>query len=199
MTELPPGLFSDPLPGLRRSLSTDEGGTLNKYLKLLTKWQKTVRLVGSIDPIWLVENVLVDSIAFLELVPSDARAVADVGSGAGIPGIPIAVVRPDLDLTLIEPRRRRSSFLSTAIRELELTNASVVDTRIEEFAVSNDARFDAAVMRCVFRPDDVPAAVMRIVKPGGVVISAAAADEVGVVMVEPFGGRSRSLRVWRRP
>ena len=118
MTTLPEALFTTPLPGLGRPLTRPEGEAVYNYLELLIKWQKAHRLVGSTDVAWMIENIIIDSFAFLEHLPSEARMVADVGSGAGVPGVPIAIVRPDLDMSLVEVRRHRVSFLSTAIREL---------------------------------------------------------------------------------
>jgi 16S rRNA G527 N7-methylase RsmG len=134
VSELPAWLFAEALPGLRRPMTVAEGTSLSKYLILLRKWQAIVRLVGSTGTKWIVDNVLLDSLAFLELFPTHARTAVDIGSGAGIPGVPIAIVRPDLRLTLIEARRKRASFLATVVRELGLTNARVVHGRVEDLA-----------------------------------------------------------------
>src|SRR5215208_2420874 len=131
MSALPRMLFDADLPGLRRPLSDEEGAQFSKYLNILTKWQKTHRLIGSVQPSWVVTNIFLDSLCFLELMPSGVSRVADVGSGAGVPGIPMAIVRPDVTFSLIEARERRASFLSTVVRELELAHVEVVARRLE--------------------------------------------------------------------
>src|SRR5688572_4764254 len=95
---------------LGRPLDQHELAAFGKYLTLLVKWQRVQRLVGSSDPEWIVEHLFLDSLLFLQVLPAELESLADVGSGAGFPGIPIKIVRPDLRVTLIESRQRRVSF-----------------------------------------------------------------------------------------
>ena len=198
MTALPEALFTTPLPGLHRPLTRSEGDQLNKYLKLLMKWQQTHRLIGSIGVEWMIENVVLDSLAFLELVPRDARRVADVGSGAGLPGLPIAIVRPDLGMSLVEVRRRRVSFLSTAVRELGLERVEVLAARVEDLAATHRDRFDAVVMRCAGAPASILPPALAILRRGGVVVMTAkrgstGGGEEGITVGMP-NGRLRQFR-----
>lgn len=176
MTALPRSLFTSPLPGIGRPLTISEGQQFHKYLNLLIKWQKTHRLLGSVEPAWVVENVFVDSLCFLEALPVGATTIADLGSGAGVPGIPIAIVRPDLRLSLIEARQRRVSFLATVVRELGLAHAEVVAGRAEGLGAEHIARFDAVVMRCAGPIDAVLGGAFRLVRAGGVVVVAASSS-----------------------
>ena len=167
MTRLPAALFRSPVPGLGRPLTEAEGSMASKYLNILIKWSKSQRLVGSVEPMWLIENVFLDSLCFLEALPSSARRLADVGSGAGIPGIPIAIVSPELEVDLIESRQRRVSFLSTAVRELALPRVRVVGARVEDLAESHAELFDAITMRCAgevraFIPRVLPCSVREV-------------------------------------
>ena len=176
MSVLPRSLLGSALPGLGRRLSEGEAELLRKYLGLLIKWQKTTRLVGSVEPSWVAENVFVHSFCFLEGFPVGTHRVADLGSGAGIPGLPIAIVRPDLEVTLIEARQRRVSFLSTVVRELRMGAVTVVGDRIESLPSSYDARFDAVVMRCAGSPSEMLESALRLVRRGGVIVVSASAD-----------------------
>lgn len=144
-----------------------------KYLELLKKWQTTHRLIGSTDRAWMLRNVVLDSFAFLGQLPRGARTIADVGSGAGVPGIPIAIARPGLQLSLVEIRQRRVSFLSTVVRELGLSNIEVVATRVEDLAVTRREHFDAVVMRCAGPPASVLPHAFAILRPTGVVVMTA--------------------------
>ncbi len=173
MSAGPRSFLDGPLPGLHRPATADERASIDKYLQLLRKWQKTHRLVGSVEPAWLIENVVLDSLCFLDALPPRARSVADLGSGAGIPGIPIAIVRPDLEVVLIEARARRVSFLSTVVRELSLSRVAVVGSRAEALGPEYDRRFDAVLMRCAGGIEDVLVTARRLVAEHGVVIAAA--------------------------
>ena len=173
MSALPRSLFTARLPGIGRGLTQAEGVLFSNYMKLLSKWQKTHRLVGSVEPAWIIENVLLDSLCFLDVLPPGVARLADLGSGAGIPGIPIAIVRRDMRLCLIESRQRRASFLSTVVRELALDHVEVVADRAENLGPDYGARFDAVVMRCAGEPRVVLGIASRLAHAGGVIVASA--------------------------
>ena len=81
------------------------------YVDLLRTWQGVYRLVGSSEREWIIDDLILDSLLFVRFLPARARSVLDFGSGAGIPGIPLSVVRPTVRFTLLEARRR---FVKTA-------------------------------------------------------------------------------------
>jgi len=160
-------------PILRRPLSRREQDMFRKYLTLLLKWQKSQRLVGSADPDWIVENLFLDSLLFLKVLPSPLRSLLDLGSGAGVPGIPLKIVLGEVDLVLVESRRKRASFLSTALREVGLENARVLGRRVEDAVDELEGRFDAVVMRCAGDLDELMRVAARlVVTPGGIVAAA---------------------------
>ncbi|HEU4367885.1 MAG TPA: 16S rRNA (guanine(527)-N(7))-methyltransferase RsmG [Methylomirabilota bacterium] len=165
-------LTSGARSSLGRALTEPELEAFDKYLKLLQQWQRSQRLIGSTEPRWIVENLFLDSLLFLHLVPDDVRSVADLGSGAGVPGIPIKIVRPWLAVTLIESRERRASFLSAVVRELGLGGVRVVNTRAEQVAIEFPRAFDAVVMRCAGDLSDVMPVAASLAIPGGIVIAA---------------------------
>jgi 16S rRNA (guanine527-N7)-methyltransferase len=156
---------------LGRPITTSEAARLDNYMKLLIKWQRVQRLVGSDDPGWIVENVIVDSLLFARALPAGIRTLCDVGSGAGIPGIPLKIVMPALSVTLVEARQRRASFLATAIRELPLAGCRLMNQRVEELSPALAGTFDAVVMRCAGNPRRLISAVERLVSPGGIVVA----------------------------
>jgi 16S rRNA (guanine527-N7)-methyltransferase len=202
VTTLPEALFTVSLPGLRRPLTTAEGQQFCKYLEILSKWQRMHRLVGSTAAEWMIENIILDSLAFLELVPGDARRVADVGSGAGVPGLPIAIVRPGLEMSLIEIRRRRVSFLATAVRELKLKGVEVLAARVEDLARTHSEHFDVVVMRCAGAPAAVVSPALAILRRGGAMLMTAKRgstinemEEIAINM--PGGSRRHFLRMFK--
>jgi 16S rRNA (guanine527-N7)-methyltransferase len=184
---------------LGRGLSDTELQAFEKYLGLLQKWQRVQRLVGSVDPGWVVRSLFLDSLLFLHLLPERVQRVADVGSGAGFPGIPIKIVRPRLALTLIESRERRASFLSTVIREIGLDGIQVRNTRAEELADESPHAFDAVVLRCAGDPTDVLPVTLRLVGPGGRIVMAGPPQTrplPGIEWVEVPGSTPGSRRLF---
>ena len=190
---------------LERRLTPTERQDFDKYLGLLIKWQKSHRLVGSDDPMWIVEHLFLDSLLFLRVLPSTVRTLADVGSGAGLPGLPIKIVRRDIDVTLIESRRRRAMFLTSAIRTIRLEGARVVERRVEDVIPELGGRFDAVVMRCAGDIDEmIPAAAALLLERGIVVASGPPTPRPTAVaewatVPETRSGTTRQFAVYRKP
>ena len=203
MTNLLEGLSEAPLPGLDRPLTGVELAMIDKYLTLLVKWQRSHRLIGSTNYAWMIENVIVDSLAFLSQVPQQAHAVADVGSGAGIPGIPVAIVRPDLQITLIESRRRRVSFLLTVVRELGLSGVQVLAARVEDLVETHRDRFDVLLMRCAGPAGTILGPSLGVLRSGGVAVLAAKLGSPvpgsQTALVRLPGGRRRQFQCFTKP
>jgi len=156
---------------LGRPLSGLERGNFEKYLDILLKWQRAHRLVGSSDPVWIVEHLFLDSLLFLRVLPSSVRRLADVGSGAGVPGLPIKIVRSEVEVVLIEARRRRAMFLASAIRAMRLEDASVVEGRLETLGQGARGSFDAVVMRCAGDAESMLPEAATLLRDSGMVIA----------------------------
>lgn len=146
---------------------------LHKYVELLMKWQRASRLVGSADPAWIVENIVLDSLLFTKVLPITTRSVLDLGAGGGVPGIPLAIALPELEMTLVESRQKRASFLSQAVRELGLTKARVVRERLAETSTPSGliGAFDAVVMRCAGDVSTILPVAVPLVRHGGIVVA----------------------------
>ena len=156
---------------LGRELTEIEATQFGKYLDILRKWQSVHRLLGSGDPGWIVDRIFLDSLLFKRILPPGARDVLDVGSGPGVPGIPLKLVDPGLRLTMVESRQRRVSFLSAAVRELSLTETEVVGERLEGVVRQLAGLFDAVVARCAGDVGYLFGIGAHLVRPGGVVIA----------------------------
>jgi 16S rRNA (guanine527-N7)-methyltransferase len=156
---------------LARSVTTVENAALVKYVNLLIKWQKTQRLIGSSEPTWIVDNVIADSLLFTRALPATISTLCDVGSGAGLPGIPLSIVMPGVAVTLIEARQKRGSFLAAAIRELELGNCRLLNQRFDDVGRTLTGLFDAVVMRCAGSPILLIGKLQAVLAPGGVVVA----------------------------
>jgi len=156
---------------LGRVLDELERENFSKYLTLLLKWQKAHRLVGSNDPMWIVEHLFLDSLLFLRLLPSSARTLSDLGSGAGLPGLPLKIVRRDIDVVLIESRRRRAMFLTSAVRAMRLEGVRVLEGRVEDLVSELRGTFDAVVMRCAGDIEVMIPVAADLVSDHGIVIA----------------------------
>ena len=116
------------------------------YIALLQKWNRTHNLTAIIDPGRVVTHHLLDCLAVLRhLPPQPALRVADVGSGGGLPGIPLAICRVGWHVALIEASQKKAAFLRQAAVELPLRNVEVVSARAESYRPS--APFDVAISR----------------------------------------------------
>lgn len=104
---------------------------LKVYEALLIKWQKAINLVSpsSLNDAW--ERHILDCVQVADLIDENARVYADLGSGAGFPGLVVAVLRPDLDVHLVESDERKCQFMRTVIRELSIRNVTIHTMRIE--------------------------------------------------------------------
>ena len=127
-------------------------------------------MVGADAAEWIVIHIVLDSLLFLRVLPDGARAIMDLGSGAGVPGIPLRIVRPELQVTFLEARQRRASFLAEAVRELGLSNCRVVPERAEAAVKRLAGQFEAVLMRCAGEPKRMVPLAMRFLQRGGVAI-----------------------------
>ena len=151
-----------------------------RYLQLLVEWNRTHRLTGVRSAEAIVADLFVDSLLFLSALPSDAIAVADLGTGPGIPGVPLRIVRKDISLTLVESKRKRVSFLATLKRELELTDVLVLEARAEELIEDRPeigGTFDVVVARAV--GSSMIRIAMSYLRPGGLFLAGGSSSNRG--------------------
>jgi 16S rRNA (guanine527-N7)-methyltransferase len=106
-------------------------GRWGNLARLLERWSERINLTGHRGAIAIAERLLLEAAALSQVLP-DASSIADLGSGAGIPGLPLAICRPRCTVRMIESRERRHHFQRAAIRELRLENAIAVLGRAEE-------------------------------------------------------------------
>jgi len=119
------------------TLSEGQLARLGTYADILRFWNRRVRLLGDRDPEILVRKHIPDCLALLSVLP-DEGPVADIGTGAGLPGLVLACARPDLEFWLVESRGRRVSFLQDATARIGLDKVQVMGSRAEE--LSGDSR-----------------------------------------------------------
>jgi 16S rRNA (guanine527-N7)-methyltransferase len=148
----------------------------SRYLELLLLWNRAQNLTGFTSPAEIVRGLFEDSLLFLPLLPDRPLRVVDIGAGAGIPGMPLRIIDERIEVTLIESKRKRVSFLKTLRRELGLESVVVEEGRAEALVsevVRRDGVFDAAVARGVGNLEQVVPVALQFLKPGGVFIVSA--------------------------
>jgi 16S rRNA (guanine527-N7)-methyltransferase len=134
-----------------------ETEALTDFLNLLTRWNRTYNLTGIRSAEELISRHLVESLALASLL--EGPRIADVGTGAGLPGIPLAIAAPEREFTLIESRAKRVRFLRHVIATLGLGNARVAHSRAEDLRAV--PAFDTVLARAVARPE----ALVEIARP----------------------------------
>ncbi len=112
------------------SLNDEQFQQLLAYVALLVKWNKVYNLTSVRDADQMISRHILDSLAILPYLTGDS--LLDVGTGAGLPGIPIAIARPDIAVTLLDTNSKKTRFLQQVKAELTLTNITVVHARVEQ-------------------------------------------------------------------
>lgn len=162
-------------------LPPDAVGSLTDYLALLVRWRRRKRIAGPADPVELAVEAVIDAARVAPLVPSTGR-LFDVGSGAGFPGLPLALLDPARHLTLIEPKATRAALLRLAVATLGLeacVRAEPFERVAERIRCGEEPPADAAVARAFLPPDAWLAAGRTLVRPGGTILVLAGADWPG--------------------
>ncbi len=105
---------------------------IQQYIKTLLRWNDKLNLTAIRNPLEILYRHFCESMFAAGAIPVDKGRLADIGSGPGFPGIPLKILRPELELFLVESNIKKGTFLAEVIRELELSNARVLISRYEE-------------------------------------------------------------------
>jgi 16S rRNA (guanine527-N7)-methyltransferase len=146
------------------ALDRDGRRKLLQYLVLLEKWNQVYNLTAIRGGEKMVSGHLLDSLAVIPYITG--TRVLDVGSGAGFPGIPLAVARPDIQVALLDSNHKKAAFLRQAVAELQLKNASVVCERVEAWQAAE--KFDCIISRALAEIAEFIALTAHLLAPGGV-------------------------------
>jgi 16S rRNA (guanine527-N7)-methyltransferase len=136
---------------------------LASFIVLLAKWNRVYNLTAVRDPRAMVARHVLDSLAVLPYL-SRGRLL-DAGTGAGLPGVPIAMARPELSVTLLDSRAKKLRFVRQAVVELGLNNVEVVNERMEQYRP--EPAFDMVISRAVASLGDLYHSTSHLVRPGG--------------------------------
>ena len=145
------------------SLPADLAGPLLQYLALLDRWNKTYNLTAIRDPREMVTRHLLDSLAMAPFFSTGT--LADLGTGPGLPGIPLAITHPGLQVTLVESNGKKCRFMREAVRKLGLSNARVAESRAE--ALDEPGAYDNLTARAMDTLAGIIAVGGHLLRSGG--------------------------------
>jgi 16S rRNA (guanine527-N7)-methyltransferase len=179
---------------------------LLQYGDLLIRWNQKINLTGAKSIGALIAEHYPDAYALARRLDQPARVI-DIGSGGGLPALPLALLRPGLEIRLCEPIAKKAAFLRTAIRELKLADRVSLETRRgEELAdelaaipagpatsAPSEGLFDAATSRATFAPEAWLALGRRLVRPGGRVFVLTVPGTTIAGATDVYGDRRRLL------
>ena len=169
---------------------------LAAYLDLLARWNRTYNLTAIRDPHDMVVRHLLDSLAMVPFV-ADLPTLADLGTGPGLPGIPLAIALPSLRVTLVESNGKKARFLREAVRTLKLPNAEVAEARIE--AVDRPGAFAAITARALATLPDILAAGGHLLADDGHLLAMKGVRPDDEIAALPAGWAMTALHPLRVP
>lgn len=161
-----PKVLHDELSGGLTALgldATELSPPLLAYLALLDRWNRTYNLTAIRDPREMVTRHLLDSLAMHPFIENET--LADLGTGPGLPGIPLAIAKPSLQVTLVESNGKKARFLREAVRTLGLSNARVAESRAE--VLNEPGAYDAITARALDALAGIIEVGGHLLKPGG--------------------------------
>ncbi len=189
-------------------LGPDQLKLLGRHVDLLLKWNKSVNLTAITDPGEVAEKHVLDSLAVVPVLPSGS--LLDAGSGAGFPGIPAAIARPDLEVALVDSVQKKVAFLKSALAELRLPKVKAYAVRLEGNPSKEELpRVHAAVARAYAHPEEWLRLAESYVLPAGVAIcmlgpADRAPDQVGALRLQqelayalPYSKAQRRLAIYK--
>ncbi len=120
------------------------------FLSELKKWNKAYNLTSLKTDEDIIINHFIDSLLYIRVIPEGMLKLADIGTGAGFPGIPLKIIRPEIDITLVESSRKKTAFLRHIIRILGIKTIKIMEQRLEALGKEYEKIYDIIVSRATF-------------------------------------------------
>ena len=186
-------LLQQGLREMRLDLSAPVQKKLLKFLELLEKWNRAYNLTAVRDPEQMVPRHLLDSLTVLPYL--QGPRVLDIGTGAGLPGIPLALACPDLEFTLLDSNAKKTRFATQALHELGLKNVMVKQERVEKF--HPETKFDTLIARAFASIPDMLAASRHLCATQGrfLVMKGVFPQEELAAVIDGYRSEVKALRI----
>lgn len=162
--------LSDGLQQQGQDIEPEKQQKLIAFIELLNKWNKVYNLTSVRKPQQMIPLHLLDSLAllpFLSTADSSIKRVLDVGTGAGLPGIPLAICLPDIEFVLMDARGKKVRFIQTVIAQLQLKNVTAIHSRVEQYQLDNTQQFDRILSRAFASLKDMLLLCQHLTQPQG--------------------------------
>ena len=158
---------------LHLNLTEKESTDFELFKNELIEWNSRLNLTAIRTPEEIDKKHFLDSLTLLHLIPENTKTLADIGTGAGFPGIPLAIIRPDIQITLIESIGKKCKFLEHIKEILNLKNIEIVNARAEEVGKHIDYknRFDIVTARAVTKIEELALLAIPLLKKEGVLLA----------------------------
>lgn len=175
-------LLKEGLNQIGFSYSEEQIKTFMTFLSELKKWNRAYNLTGLKSDEDIIIKHFLDSLLYLKVIlvypvrkqkkstVVNVLKIADAGTGAGFPGIPIKIMRPEIDITLIESSKKKTAFLRHILRVLSLNGVKVLDERVENLGRKYEKTYDVIVSRATFKIEDFIKKTCPYVKENGVLV-----------------------------
>ena len=201
MVDSPENLLRRGVEQLQLEITTAQSAALLSYVALLDRWNKAFNLTAVRDQADMVVRHILDSLSLISAV--SGKTIIDVGTGAGLPGIPLAIMRPEKSVTLLDSNGKKTRFLHQAATQLELTNTQIVHSRVSDHR--KNGGYDHVVSRAFASSANMVRECAHLLAPSGTILAMKAAgyedelaeldDTVRIVSVKrldvPFLGEQR--------
>lgn len=161
--------FKDKANKINITISDEQIKKFYEYMNLLLEWNEKINLTAITEPKEVIMKHFIDSIT-VEKYINNGDLVADIGTGAGFPGIPLNIIKNNTNYVLVDSLNKRINFLNEVINDLNLKNIKTVHSRVEDFAKNNREKFDVATSRAVAALNILLEYLLPLVKVGGICV-----------------------------
>ena len=187
------------------NIEEEQSKKLYIYMNLLIEWNQKINLTAITDPQDIILKHFIDSITITKEIEKNSKVV-DIGTGAGFPGIPLKILRDDLEIVLVDSLNKRINFLNLVIDKLGLKNIKAIHSRVEEFGQNGEYRekFDYATSRAVAKLSVLSEYMIPLVKLNGKVICMKGSEieeeiNQATKAISVLGGKIRKIESFKLP